>query len=416
MQLERNARASALVLLLAVALLAACSREPVIVEITATPVPTSPPTPTPAPPTFSVCASGCDFTTIQAALDDPGTTAGSTIEVNDPIHTEDDIVVEKNVTIQGQGPDDTIVQAHEDVELSTGRVFAVTEGATVTIRRMTIRHGNPDWEPRIGFVRRNGGGVANRGTLTLEDVVIRDNIASKGGGIVNSRATMTLIRCSIIDNETNGIEDAGLQCGAGGGIYNVAAVATFIDSTISGNTSLSYGGAIKIGCNSVVTMTNTTISGNTGAYGGAIDSKGTLTLYNCTIVDNVDVLIAGGICNRGVLNYANTIIANNSGGPDCVIGTFRDGRFPGSVGVNANNLVGDGGCEAAFAGDPLLGPLADNGGATWTHALLPGSPAIDAAPCTLDVDQRGVARLAVSASDATPCDLGAYEVDAATTP
>jgi len=60
----------------------------------------------------------------------------------------------------------------------------------------------------------------------------------------------------------------------------------------------------------------------------------------------------------------------------------------------------------------MLGPLADNGGATWTHALLPDSPAIDAVSvvsCTLPTDQRGVPRPIVQTSPETPCDIGAFE-------
>lgn len=77
---------------------------------TATPMP---PTPTPLPATDTVCAAGCDSTTIQAAIDNAGTTNGAIIEITDPIHTEAGIVVNKDVTIRGLGSDDTIVQAHD---------------------------------------------------------------------------------------------------------------------------------------------------------------------------------------------------------------------------------------------------------------------------------------------------------------
>jgi len=97
----------------------------------------APPARTASPDTFTVCATGCDFTTIQAALDDERVGAGATIQVMDPVHTEAGITVRKDVTIQGQGADKTIVQAHETVEKTPARVFLVPEGVTVTLRDMT---------------------------------------------------------------------------------------------------------------------------------------------------------------------------------------------------------------------------------------------------------------------------------------
>ena len=85
----------------------------------------------------------------------------------------------------------------------------------------------------------------------------------------------------------------------------------------------------------------------------------------------------------------------------------------GTLSSSINNLVEGGGCEAAFSADPLLSPLEDHGGPSWTHALLPGSPAIDAAPiseCPLTSDQRGVPRPIISAIADTPCDIGSVEM------
>ena len=97
---------------------------------TITPIPPTrtpmPPTPTPLPATDTVCASGCDFSTIQAAIDDPSTEAGAIIEITDPIHTEAGIVVNKSVAIRGLGADDTIVQAHDETpDEAPDRVFSL---------------------------------------------------------------------------------------------------------------------------------------------------------------------------------------------------------------------------------------------------------------------------------------------------
>lgn len=102
--------------------------------------------------------------------------------MTEPIHTESGIIVSKDVTIRGQGADKTIVQAYATLEDAPNGVFLVAEDITVTIRGLTIRHGNPhldeDW--------RSGGGILNRGTLTLENCVVSHNVANTGGGILTT--------------------------------------------------------------------------------------------------------------------------------------------------------------------------------------------------------------------------------------
>ncbi len=134
-------------------------------------------------------------------------------------------------------------------------------------------------------------------------------------------------------------------------------------------------------------------------------SGGPLTVTNSTFSSNSAASSAGGIYSfNSTLSYANTIIANSTGG-DCEIG------IGGTIGTNTNNLVEDGSCSASLSGDPSLGALADNGGATQTIALLAGSSAINAgnnSTCAAALvnrrDQRGVAR-----PNGPRCDIGAYE-------
>ncbi|RLC75165.1 MAG: hypothetical protein DRJ03_30695 [Chloroflexi bacterium] len=396
-------------LLLATALVTGCAPQVQVVEVTATPMPTSPPTATPAPTTVTVCASGCDFTTIQAAIHDFHTIAGSTINVTDGVHTEANIIVNKDITIQGQGAESTIVQAHDSVDAAAGRVFFITDGATVTIRGMTIRHGNPPEH------LRTGGGIYNDYfcALTLQDSVVADNVASDGAGISN-RGVMTITRCIVSGNVADGIEEPGHQCGNGGGVKAVATATTvIINTTITGNHAVSRGGGIKSNCDGTMEIINSTISGNTaGSSIAGIYARGTVTITNSTIVGNDAAGMgrhagnASGICVRDLVNLVNTIIANNGGGQDC--GLCESAGVYGSIGVNVNNLIGDGSCHPDYAGDPMLGPLADNGGSTQTHAPLPGSPAIDAIPtdeCLVGADQRGKPR-----PQGTGCDIGAYEL------
>ena len=178
-----------------------------------------------------------------------------------------------------------------------------------------------------------------------------------------------------------------------GGIANYGQTLTMTNSTISGNTADSFGGGIANAFNATLTMTNSTITWNTAREGGGImNFEGPISLKNS-------------------INAENTA---SSSGPDC----------SGDHTSLGYNLIGDGnGCEfqAATADqvgdganpiDPVLGPLLGNGGPTFTHALLPGSPAMDAgddAACP-PADQRRVARpVDGDGNGVATCDIGAFE-------
>lgn len=389
---------------------------------TFTPVPASPtplpPTPTPRPATHSICAAGCDYTTIQAALDDPDLGDDAVIEIRDPIHTEAGIIVNQPIAIRGHGTDVTILQAHEQREAAPERILLIEEGAEAQIENISLRHGVPSNSEECG------GAIMNHGILTLTRVVVRDNNANAGGGICN-RGELILIDSSVSYNIANGIGPAGYTCGAGGGIKCERGTLTLVNSLVSGNQSMDadpfrevgVGGGVHIACNCSATFTNSTISGNRSVkLGGGIFVHGNLTLVNCTITDNITKGDAGGVYISGHLDFTNTIIADNSGkGGSCIVGGPGGYKGEGSIGENSNNLVRGGNCSPAFSENPLLGPLDDNGGATMTHALLPGSPAIDAIPassCTLPTDQRGAPRPVIVDSAETSCDIGAFEVQA----
>jgi hypothetical protein len=303
---------------------------------------------------------------------------------------------------------------------------------------MTIRHGNPqpgdaDW--------RCGGGIANKGTLRVENCVVTHNTANDGGGIWSTIGPLTVVNSTISHNvadriaietdRTNPSSSSTWACGSGGGIkLATGGTLTLINSTVSNNEARSHGGGVFVACETVATIINSTISGNLATtWGGGLLSKNEIHLINSTVTDNRAKATCaagqladrcpkgrggGGIYVRAMLHFTNTIIAGNSGG-DCVLappdgyGMIEGGQISASV----NNLVRDGSCDAAYSGDPSLGPLADNGGDTWTHALLPGSPAIDRIPaisCTLPTDQRWALRPIVQTSADMPCDIGAFEV------
>jgi predicted outer membrane repeat protein len=164
-------------------------------------------------------------------------------------------------------------------------------------------------------------------------------------------------------------------------------------------------------------MENSTISGNSTTHdGGGIYLDGVAEINFSTIVGN-SAHNGGGIyidgdpeegVERGLLHFSGTVIAGNTisfadyGTEDCLIGDHA------SVGLNKNNFVEDGSCEAALSGEPFLGPLAVNGGLTQTHAPQEESPLVDAVPsvqCALNTDQTGQTR-----PSGRGCDIGSVEL------
>jgi predicted outer membrane repeat protein len=404
---------------------------------TAKPPTLPPPSPTSPPPTayplptitassdqpasHTVCAVGCGFRTIQAAVDAPGTSEGSIIEIRDPIHNEAGIVINKDLTIRGLGVEETIIQAGESYEGAPDRVFYIDQNTTVTLEAMTIQHGNP------AVQEEKGGGIRNFGSLTIRNCVIRDNAANGGGGISNS-GNLTIVDSTIEGNTADGSGALGLECGNGGGIQCGSGVLLLLNSTVSGNQGgvkgRARGGGIMVGCNCQAVVINSTISNNRASrvggrtfsggnsYGGGIYVAGELQLINSTISGNRATEKGGGIYVAKRLDFMNTIIANNIGkGGDCVLSKSEDDDNV-RIGMNLYNLVEDGTCAPQFEGDPMLGSLTDNGGFTLTNALRAGSLAIDAIPleyCLLSTDQRGEERPALQGTDVLSCDIGSFE-------
>ena len=253
-------------------------------------------------------------------------------------------------------------------------------------------------------------GIFNYGTVTLTNTTISDNMAvnGDGGGIVNNSGTLTLTDSTVSGNTATW----------GGGIRNDGSL-VLSGSTVSGNiANIGDGGGILNANACTLTLTNSTVSGNTAAWGGGIRNGGSLVLSGSTVSGNTASNGQGGGIQdvSGSANIKNSIVAGNTAGgpgPDC----------SGSLTSLGYNLVQDtSGCT--IAGDltrnitgqaPLLGPLQDNGGPTLTHALLLGSPAIDAGnPATPgsggDACEATDQRLAPRPAGAA-CDIGAYEAN-----
>jgi CSLREA domain-containing protein len=266
-----------------------------------------------------------------------------------------------------------------------------------------------------------GSGIGQfAGSLEVSDSLISGNSNQHGvGGGIGAFARVVVSGTTISGNFTGGLFGGGM--GVGQGTVEVR------DSTISGNSTTNIGGGIA--SSSVMTLTNVTISGNSARFdGGGIAATAQTTLNNVTITNNTADADGNGTGDGGGIatvadpvTISNTIIAGNAdiGGeqPDC----NKNGLIL-SQGYNLIQhitgcpfVVGPGDITGQ---DPKLGPLANNGGRTQTHALLRGSPAIDAgnpaapsgSPTCETTDQRGVARPQDGNADGVErCDIGAFE-------
>jgi hypothetical protein len=374
--------------------------------------------------TWTVCSTGCDFTSIQAAVDAAG--PEDTIELGPGTFYEN--VVAGGRTILGAGIDRTIVDGG-----NSGPVFAMSG----SLSDMTIQNG---WT-----------GVRTYNSLNVDNCLIRNNSI----GVLNAGGRVTITTTTITGNTSWGVESYGFydedpcrDCVRGAwhdavltmkdsvirnnrtGVLHVSgwpgySYAYIDNTTISENESDGI-----VGRGTRTSITNSTASAN-GGYGAILESSRTNRLTNSTVSGNS----AGGIATHrthGLVTISNSTIYGNDGP-----GLYESSGYPTSYWDNfetrntivANNLsdncwevslghnISSNDCEAAepsdmLNSDPLLLPLAENGGRTPTHALAPGSPAIDAGGAECEpTDQRGVPRPQDGDSDGTAlCDIGAFEL------
>jgi CSLREA domain-containing protein len=352
------------------------------------------------------CATACNHKcTLRAAIEESNAEPGPSSIILPPgtyLLTLGGLTVSDSLDLLGGGTDSTIIDGNGDELLD--HALHQTAGA-LALSDLTVQNG--------GAVNVGAGG-----DLLLE----------------GERTTLTRVDVS-----------GGRAFSAGGGIFNRGAL-TVVESTIHNNTVTSRGGGIFSTTPSTLTIDRSTLNANDSTLGGAIHSFGTLAIRNSTIsgnraragtggvinvgagtLDNVTITLnmgaggagtAGGIDNAGALalTVGNSIIAGNlnpafGGSPDCT-NTLTSTGF---------NLIGDltgctvdGDTTGDLTGvDARLGPLAPNGGPTRTHALLAGSPALDAgspadagAPGACQpIDQRDVTR-----PQGPRCDIGAFEL------
>ena len=286
--------------------------------------------------------------------------------------------------------------------------------APLTILRSRVIHNRAPW------VGGNGGGIDSDSSSTvklIDSEVSRNDSGGSGGGIEGSPDGQVLIQRTTVANN---------KAAQAGGVMVFGPPTRVIDSTISGNVAAAGpqvegdGGGVYVDNKGRLELVNSTVANNrafTSGGGVFADAGGHAAITFSTVARNradADNRFGGttggvhlrttGVAVPATARIANSILALNLevGGVAADCGGIG---FLGT-GVNLISTVNQGTCSEAapiVAANPLLGPLARNGGATQTIALLAGSPAIGAAGPgkTPKRDQRGVTR--------TDPDLGAYE-------
>lgn len=387
---------------------------------TATPTRTSTPTLTPTPPigaTFvvnstldeidanpgnGICASTpSNECTLRAAIMEANALWGiDTINVpagfylltragsNEDGALTGDLDISSDLNLVGVDATTTVIDANQ-----LDRVIHIVANRIVHIEGLTLQHGHPP------EALASGGGLSGGGKLTLDHTRVMSNTANGNGGGI-SAGTLTMTYSTLQGNYAEY---------GGGGLYSGGPLLIANSAILSNTSSASSGIGSGFWSYGQATFLNSTAAGNTGnTYG--LRSSGVMTIANSTVVNMAAIMAAPG----DMIYFRNSII-----GVSCVGG----GGNLVSQGYNLLNgcsLSGD--PTGNISGNPLLGPLQDNGGATYTYALLVGSPAIDAgnpAGCAdqtgvpLTTDQRGFSRPNDGDNNgSTICDMGAYEFGA----
>jgi len=342
----------------------------------------------------------------------------------------------KNVTIIGLGASSLAISGNNGC-----RIFYINSGIKVKVTNIKITNGK-DGSVSTGG---RGGGIFNNANATFDNVTFQNSRAmgpnSRGGAIFNnSNGILTITYCTFLSNIADGLATDISKGGAiysdgishistttftnnsatanpyGGAIFNTDTMTinktTFNSNTASGFVA-AYGGAIYNESSGDLEIINSTISGNSasgkgGAQGGGLNNNGITRLVFSTLTMNYAYSTGpagGGFYNQGILALHSALVAGNDisfptgtedGANAAYVSDFGYNLIgisnPGLGLTESTNITG----TLASPVDPKLGPLQNNGGPTLTHALLTGSPAIDAGnPSSLfhlTEDQRGFPR------------------------
>lgn len=258
------------------------------------------------------------------------------------------LVLSRDVTISGPGADRLTLDG-----LNASRLLFVDTGVHAVIDGLAFEHGRE-------AINAGGAIQIEGGSADIRNCAILNSLANQGGGILNSDGILTMRNCEI-----------------------------------SGNSAMTYGGGVMSISQESSTETiliNTTISGNSVgvvgprgagilAFSGAESQQ--VLLINCTVTSNVAPVgsVASGLISWDSSGLGcevllkNTIVSGNSGQQAASIALGR-------ISSLGNNICSDASCNLILLTDhpdtdPLLAPLANNGGPTYTHAIAANSPAVD---------------------------------------
>jgi len=389
------------------------------------------------------CNADCSLREAIAAAD-PNDLISFSSGLAGTITLDSTLVVSKNLTIKGPDKNVILISGNNAV-----RIFYVNAGVHFTIKNLSISggsvkavNGSPDTLGRAGGDARGGALYSDGGIVTIINSTFSDNGVTGGagggdgrwggqgmGGAVFSTGALVMLNSTFSHNQAKGgpgspsiMQPSGSPGGEGmgGAIFSTGTLVT-VNSTLSGNKAIGektaigsarsglWGGRILFG------------DGYSYGYGGAIFTTSEVWMSNCTLVDNT-ASKGSAIYRLGALPFKNKLVINPSGAITIKNTLIADNSFGGncdaSIISEGYNIDSDGTCGLQAAGDltginPKLETLKDNGGATLTHALLPGSPAIDSgnpAGCT---DHKGKAILTDQRGRIRPwgdqCDIGAFE-------
>ncbi|MEM6446537.1 MAG: choice-of-anchor Q domain-containing protein [Cyanobacteria bacterium P01_D01_bin.123] len=268
----------------------------------------------------------------------------------------------------------TIIQSTLSGNMAVNNGGGVSNFGTATIIQSTLSGNTTQYQ--------NGGGLENYGIATISQSTISGNTSPElGGGIFNSYGTATISQSTL----------SGNSAFAGGGIFNNSSTLAISQSTLSGNLASNNGGGVSNGEQSTTTISQSTLFGNRAGVRGAGISNldvSTTTLNNSILSDNVGQLNGVSIFNEfpAIINAnANNLFGHSEQ-------SNADAFFNFTPGASDINATSDG-INVALV-DILDPVLRDNGGPTLTHALIPGSPALDAgnnaAPLDLNEPQLGI--------------------------
>jgi CSLREA domain-containing protein len=318
------------------------------------------------------CSSSCSVRDAVATAN-PGDTVQ--IPAGHYVLTLGNITITQSLTLAGSGARTTVIDGNNTSGGASGGIFNMRAAISVEFDDMSLINGIAD---------QAGGAISALGLIVSNPPLVINPVV------------LTIRRCTIANNQ--------VTSGQAGGVQIQLGTLVIEDSTFSNNKTFPLGGGGLLASTVTGSIVNSTFTGNSAASfsrgGGLALLGGTYSLVNDTITGNSGSA-GGGITNFSSLTLTNTIVAGNVGG-DC---------FSTSAPVTDHNLDSDNTCHLTGPGDlpgvnPLLGPLANNGGPMDTQALLTGSPALDAggnATCPA-ADERGVTR-----PQRGICDIGAVE-------